>query len=181
MTSTHWRLLIIGLIVLLVGAGVVLYQRGSSAVADLNDQLAQLGSIDRSGEVLYEWAGDDARAIAVGLRGLVLPDDAGDLQIARQGQTRPTYWLRFSLPAASFDAFLDSTCFPALSADTLPRFRYGHDVDIIANLPWWEPDSAQPASGATCTDATGVTFRVLAGSETTAPTLYVEISPGDGA
>jgi hypothetical protein len=172
-------LLIIGLIALLVGVGIVLYQRGSSAVNTLNGQLAQLQSIDGSGETLYEWADEEAREIAAGLRGFTLPDDAEEVQLARQGQTRPTYWLRFSLPAARLDAFLASTCIPDLALNTPPDFRYGRDTDIIANLPWWEPEIVAQASGAICTDSTGVTFRVLVDTHVTPAILYMEISPGD--
>ncbi len=177
--SRRWRtalLIALGSIALLL-VGLTLYQRGRAAVDDLSAQIGQLRSLDMSGETLYEWADDDARDVVAPLRGFRLPDTATALMLARQGQTRPTYWLRFSLPTSALDAFFATTCLPPLTPDDRPAFRYG-GPDIIANLPWWQPDTAQTFAGGECVDASGVHFRLLADfSDSATATVYLEIAP----
>ena len=168
-----WLALIaIALIVL----AVVLYQRGRAAVDDLDAQIALLQRADDSSETLYEWAGDDAWAEAAALRGFALPADATSVRLARQGRLRPTYWLRFQLPRAGLDAFLASTCVGQLQANGRPTFRYGSDPDVIANLPWWQPETVALVAGGDCTDDTGVRYGLVAGLGATV-TLYMEIAP----
>ena len=176
--SRRWAAALIGLAVIALAAvGVALYLRGRAAVDDLNAQIALLQQADDSSETLYEWAGDDARAEAAALRGLALPANADSLQLAREGRLRPTYWLRFQLPADALAAFLASTCVEDLDADYRPAFVYGADPDMIANLPWWQPDAAQSVAGGDCADDTGVHYRILADlSAGTTATLYMEIS-----
>ena len=173
---------LIGLsVIALVVIGIALYQRGRAAVDGLNAQITLLQRADDSSETLYEWAGDDARAEAAALRGLTLPDDVDTLQLARQGRLRPTYWLRFQLPQDALDAFLASTCVNSLENGYRPAFVYGAHPDVIANLPWWQPDAAQRVAGGDCADDSGVHFRLLADLDAGATaTLYMEISPEQG-
>ena len=164
--------------VALITVGVALFVRGRAAVDDLNAQLALLQQADDPGETLYEWAGDDARTEAAALRGLSLPAEAGALQLARQGRLRPIYWLRFQLPEADIDAFLASTCIGRLDENHRTDFLYGVHPDIIANLPWWQPDDAQRVAGGECADDTGIRYRLLADLDLAAiTTVYLEIAP----
>lgn len=170
----------LGLVVVIIVLAV-LFLRGRAAVDDLSQQLSLLQSAGDSSETLYEWAGDDARTEAAALRGFTLPQNAAALQLARQGRQRPVYWLRAQLPQAALDAFLSTTCIAALNADTRPAFVYGTQVDIIANLPWWQPDAARRFAGADCTDATGIHYRLLADFDAgVTVTVYLEISPSQG-
>lgn len=168
-------LIVLGVLTLLALAAL-LYVRGRNAVNDLNAQLHLLQQADDSSETLYEWAGDDARAIVGGLRGFVLPPEADGLQLARQGNNRPFYWLRATVPAEVLPTLLTSTCLPPLS-DSTPDFIYSTHPDIIANLPWWQPDAAEHLSGAACTDGSGIHYRLLVVEDATTATVYLEIAP----
>jgi hypothetical protein len=178
-TKGLWPWLLILLTVVgLVALGVSMVMRGRGAVDDLNAQLALLQRADDSSETLHEWAGEDAHAIAGSLRGFTLPADTADLVLARQGQTRPTFWLRIVLPATSLGDLLMSTCLPALEAGNVPDFAYGTQPGIIANLPWWQPDTLSAPAGAACEDASGVHFALAAGIEGELATIYLEIASG---
>lgn len=147
-----------------------------SGVTGIQEWVKNYNQALSSGEVLIELRDDDAVGAIGVLRGLTLPPSASSVRYAREGRVHTAYWIRFELPPADLDAFLDSTCFDAPLSDTVPTFAYNADETLQANLDWWTPAESTRAVGGECALDGGVTFRLLV-DQTAARlwTVYLEI------
>lgn len=143
----------------------------------MNAQLAELERLQDAGETVAEMTGDRARSAVADLLKIDLPESAANIFFARQGTTRPAYWLRFSLDRRDVEPFLARVCPEIPTDDAEPSFQYALAPDILVNLTWWRPETTANPAGGHCDWRDDVEFRLLLDRPATGQqTVYIEIT-----
>ncbi len=168
------------LVVIAAIGGGLWFTRTRDAINVMNQQIKQFRAADNRGATLIEQSGGDAIDSIKRLPDLLLPESATDVHFARQGQTRPIYWLRYAAPTADVESALRDSCFTLpLQSGYDPGFEYSTSADIVANLDWWTPRAEKDSTGGRCQPTGDVTFRVAVDTTSAdARTVYLEISTG---